>query len=126
KAIGAKRGNVGELRTHANKIHSEIKSMSSDSQKLHEEILKISGEIDELRPKRDDAAKKWLELKEEIRKLNLQFRDKLHAWEHAKAEMDKSDMQKIKSKEAEAEEKIRKGGKLTTEDLLAFQDFVKR
>ena len=126
KAIGAKRGNVGESRSHANKIHSEIKSMSSEGQKLHEEILKLSGEIDSLRPKRDDTAKKWIELKDEIRKLNLQFREKLGAWEHAKAEMDRSDMQKIKSKEAEAEEKIRKGGKLTTEDLLAFQDFVKR
>ena len=126
KAIGAKRGDVGESRSHANKIHSEIKSMSSEGQKLHEEILKLSGEIDSLRPKRDDTAKKWIELKDEIRKLNLQFREKLGAWEHAKAEMDRSDMQKIKSKEAEAEEKIRKGGKLTTEDLLAFQDFVKR
>ena len=95
--------------------------MSSEGQKLHEEILKLSGEIDALRPKRDDTAKKWIELKDEIRKLNLQFREKLGAWEHAKAEMDRSDMQKIKSREAEAEEKIRKGGKLTTEDLLAFQ-----
>ena len=125
-AIGAKRGNVRESRSHANKIHSEIKSMSSESQKLHEEILKLSGEIDGLMPKRDDTVKKWLEIKDEIRKLNLQFREKLKAWEYTKAEMDRSEMQKIKSKEAEAEEKIRKGGKLTTEDLLAFQDFVRR
>lgn len=124
--ISAKQHLLREYRKKANSLHSEIKSLSAESQRLHEEMLAVSKQIDWLKPQRDEAAKKWAEKKDEISRLNLLLREKLQALGHAKAEMDRMDMQKIKIREAEAEEKIRRGGKLTTEDLLVFQELAKR
>ncbi len=124
--IRSKWQKIRSLRKEANTLHSEMQALSVESQKLHEEMLAMSKQADILKPQRDDAAGRWSELKQQMIRLNLQLKEKLQETEHAKAEMDKLAIENIKSREAEVEEKIRKGGKLTTEDLLVFQDLIKR
>lgn len=123
--IKAKWQKIRELRKEADSLHADIGSLSAESQKLHEELLAVSGKVDALKPQRAAAAQKWMGLKEQISKLNSQLREKLQELGHAQAEMDKLDIQRIKSKEMEVEAKMKRGEKLTTEDLLVFQEGIK-
>ncbi|MBI2661300.1 hypothetical protein HYX09_03465 [Candidatus Woesearchaeota archaeon] len=127
EGISGKRSLMSSHRKEANRLHSEIRQESAESQKLHEEMLKVSKEVDGLRPQWEVLAKRLEELRDGIKKQNLQFREKLKELGHARAEMDRLEITKIKDKEDEIEKKIRSGKKLTTEDLLAFQEqFRKR
>ena len=120
-------------RKEANDIHRNIQEKAQQSQKMHEEILKISAEVDKLKAGEKEAFVKFSELKKKFTEANNKFkeklretdplRDQLNQISSDKKEKRRQDVETIlKSKEDIVNEKIRKGGKLTTEDLLVFQN----
>ena len=128
--------NARGIKKSANDAHNLIQEKARQSQILHEEILKISAEIDKMKVEEEDAFKKFSELKKKFNETNSQLKEKLKIMNHVKISLDKISSDKrekkrqeiesfLKSKEDAVNEKIKKGQKLTTEDLLVFQKFGK-
>jgi len=103
---------------------------------MHEEILKISAEIDKIKVDEEYAFRKFSEFKKKFNGVNEQLKEKLKEMNHVKEQLDKISTEKkekirleqelfLKSKEDAVNEKIKRREKLTTEDLLVFQKFGK-
>lgn len=127
---------IKKMRKEANESHTSIQEKARQSQLLHEEILKISAEIDKMKADEEEAFKKFSEFKKRFNEVNGQLKERLKAMNEAKWQLDKffSDRRErkraeqeslLKSKEEQVNEKIRRGEKLTTEDLLVFQKLGK-
>ena len=123
-----------QMKEEAYEVHKSIQEKAGQSQVLHEEILKLSAEIDKLKLDEEDAFKKFLELKKKFNEVNTQLKEKLNEMKRIKLQLDKiySDKKEkrkqqeesfLKSKEEEVNQKIKRREKLTTEDLLVFQKF---
>lgn len=123
---------INELKKKAEEAHNRVQNRAKESQKLHEEILESSKEIDELKEKEEKAFEKFIEFKTKFNEINNQLKEKLPEISKLREEADKlrQDFVKerktkeeliIKTKEEEVQEKIRRGEKLTTEDILVFQ-----
>ena len=123
---------VRKSRKDANEIHREIQEKAGQSQVLHEEIIKLSKEIDALKAEENDAFKKFSESKKKFSEVNNVFKEQLKLMNGVKSQLDRIYLDKkerkkqeeesfLKSKEEAVNEKIRKRQKLTTEDLLVFQ-----
>ena len=128
--------NAKGIKKSANDAHKLIQEKAKHSQILHEEILRISAEIDKMKVEEEDAFKKFSELKKKFNETNSQLKEKLKIMNDVKSSLDKisSDRREkkkreiesfLKSKEDAVNEKIKKGQKLTNEDLLVFQKFGK-
>ncbi|MBI3026919.1 hypothetical protein HYY70_02305 [Candidatus Woesearchaeota archaeon] len=122
------------MRKEANENHRLIQEKAKESQILHEGILKISAEIDNMKDEEQDAFKKFSEFKKRFKEANAELKEKLKIMNDIKEELDKINFQKneiikmqqelfLKSKEEEIQQKIKRREKLTTEDLLVFQKF---
>ena len=125
-----------DLNKKSNEAHKLVQEKAKESQALHEEILKTSSDIDKIKVDEEGAFKKFSELKEKFNETNAQLKEKLKSVNEAKNSLDKIVLEKkekrrmeqesfLKSKEEQVNEKIKRGEKLTTEDLLVFQKFGK-
>ena len=128
---------VRKLRRESNEIHKSIQEKAKESQVLHEEILKISAEIDKFKAEEEDAFRKFSGLRKQLHEASSHLNDKFKLMDEVKSKLDKIQLDKrdirkreeesfLKSKEEEVNEKIRKKQKLTTEDLLVFQQKFKK
>lgn len=124
------------MKKDANETHKLMQEKAKQSQILHEEILKISSEIDKLKIEEEEAFKKFSEFKSKFNEANSILKEKLNDMNDVKNSLDKISSDKrekrrqeidsiLKSKEEIVNEKIKKRQKLTTEDLLVFQKFEK-
>jgi phosphoserine phosphatase len=123
---------IDDLKKKANFLHKEITKNAEDSQKKHEEMISISSKIDDLKKQEEEYHKKFLEFKQQFTDVNRELKTLLdglskmnekisgHRMESARSKKKKVE-QVLKNKEEAVEEKIKKGKKLTTEDLLVFQ-----
>lgn len=126
------RKDVDRIRKKADETHRKVQSKAESSQQCHEELVESSQQMKDLRTEEDAALKKFIEEKakwsvqndlvkakiDEIRALKAKIDGvDLKAKKHAK----KADAHKIVEQKKSVDEKIKKGMKLTTEDLLAFQ-----
>ena len=114
-----------ETRKKAEESHHNVQVLAHQSQEKHEEINKLYEEVKEFRKEEQPFADKYLKLKaeyEEIRKTVEELQ--LRVTELAKL-LNEDDERSFKTiaqeKTAEVKEKLRKGKKLSTEDILAFQ-----
>lgn len=123
---------VRKLRKESNDFHKSIQEKAKQSQVLHEEILKISTEIDKLKVEEEEAFKKFSEFRKQFHEVGSQLKGKFRLMDEVKSQLDKIQLDKmdrrkheeesfLKLKEEAVNEKIRKKQKLTTEDLLVFQ-----
>lgn len=127
---------IGEVRKTNNETHYQIQKLARESQNKHEEFIKNSKEIDELKVKEKEAIKNFLKFKKEFKIINEQLKEKLASMNGIREKINKFKLEEeekrilndtilIKSKEHEIEVKIKQGKKLTTEDFLAFQEVIK-
>ena len=123
---------IDELKRQAEDSHNKVQNQAKESQSLHEEMIEMSKEIDALKIEEDNFFGKFIEFKKKFGEVNYQLKEKLHEINKVKEELDKSrktSMQEkrsregdiLRSKEEEVEEKIKRGDKLTTEDILVIQ-----
>lgn len=124
---------VRKMRLEANNAHNTIQEKAAQSQALHESILKHSSEVDKLKADEEEAFKKFSAIKKGFNETNLNLKEKLKVINSIKNDIDRIKSEKkerkkqeeelfLKSKEEEASRKIKRGEKLTTEDLLVFQN----
>jgi uncharacterized coiled-coil DUF342 family protein len=110
--------------------------MAFQSQELHENIRKISDEIDIIRIKEEDGYGKFVHFKKIFNEIDASLQDKLKELNDVMKKVRKYDLEenekrdlsrfnKIKNMEIKIEEKIKTGKKLTTDDLLSFQEIIK-
>lgn len=123
---------IDGLKDDAEEAHQKVQKDAAESQMSHEEMLELSKKIDELKPKEEDAYKKFFELKQKFTEVNNSLKEKLEKLneaaqklgverERGRSERRSREEMIVRSKEEDVMDKIRRGGKLTTEDLIVFQ-----
>lgn len=130
--ISAAAQETTEARKTAQVVHEEIQRMANESQVAHEKILENSKKVDNLVAQEKDAFQKFKELKDQMAPINeglhakvselqsLMDRLNQHKVEAKELKKEKDDIF-IKTKGEEVEDKLKRGKKLTTEDILIFQ-----
>ncbi len=123
---------IDGLKKKSDELSRAIQENAAESQRRHEEMVGASGKIDELKRERDGLQQKFAEQKTHVRETSGRLKEKLAAFneenvrlaerrEREEAERKERAEQILKDKEGEVEEKLKKGKKLTAEDLLVFQ-----
>ncbi|HII72691.1 TPA: hypothetical protein HA265_08090 [Candidatus Woesearchaeota archaeon] len=126
------RKELDRIRKKADDTHRKVQSKAEASQQFHEELVESSNDIKDLRKKEEDALKSFVEAKKKYTDQNSLVKAKLDEISELRAKLDginlaerkkakKEEEKKLIEQERNVEEKIKKGMKLTTEDLLAFQ-----
>ncbi len=122
-----------ELSKHkAQEIHKQIQVDSKENrEKFYDDFIKTSKEITELRTRQESAFKRFLRLKRVFIETNNQLKEKLlyaaklrHKLTRLNVDISKIDQNKeriLEEKRKYAESKLKRGQKLTTEDLMAYQ-----
>lgn len=127
--VAEKSRKIDEFKRAANALHAKVTDLAKESQQYHEEMLQIGNEIDELKKKEDEEFNTFAKYKEQYVKLagNVkaeqaeQRRVKAKRQTLAKKKREEAEKKSLKERAQEAEDKMSKGKKLTTEDLLALQ-----
>jgi uncharacterized coiled-coil DUF342 family protein len=123
---------IDTLRKEADAIHKKVQSHAGTSQEKHESLITTSKEIDVLRSTEKELNKVFDEAKLEFQVVNEKLKQKLLelATFQKEAGVQQETVKKakkqyegklLKQKEQQVEEKIAKGHKLTTEDIIAMQ-----
>jgi len=141
--VGAgERDEIDGYKKKADACHEKIKQFLEDRKKYNKFIL-ASREINELKKTESEAHKSFLALKNEFNKVNDRLKNSLFKLKIVNGELNRFDSMKKREREKEqnkkkikkekeqdkileikvreVEEKIKKGKKLTEEDLIAFQ-----
>lgn len=112
--------------------HSKVQSIAKNSQNKHESMIEESKKIDELKAKEEEAFGKFKELKEQFKaksvELNVQI-DKVRELgkkvgisdNEERANVQNAQKRTLEQKRREVEDKLKRGEKLTTEDILVLQ-----
>lgn len=123
---------VDALKKVADEKHKVIQDAAKGSQAKHEGVLGVSKEIDDLKEQEKKLHEEFLAKKEEYTNLNEEYKklagiqsDEVHekrkkrqeeeAQEHAQ------EMKKLAQRRADVELKLKRGEKLTTEDIIILQ-----
>ncbi len=123
---------IDKMKKEANIVHKTIQDNAKNSQTQHETILETSKQIDVLKVEEEEAYKKFFEFKQQFTDANNKLKEKLidlnelyqklgKEKEEKKEERKQQRRKTLRQKEHEVNEKIRKGEKLTTDDLLVLQ-----
>jgi len=126
------RKEIDRVKKKADDTHRKVQTKAEASQQFHEELIESSKDIKELRDKEEEMLKKFIESKEKWSAQNDLVRAKVREINEIRAKVEginieekkkqkKADEKKIVEQKKSVEEKIKKGLKLTTDDLLAFQ-----
>lgn len=127
---------IDKSRKNTLDAHDEMQKLAGQSQELHEDIIKNSKEVDELKSKEKECFKKFSDYKRIFNDINNKLKGKLAMMKGIREKINKFELEEdekrrleettlIKGKEREMEEKIKEGKKLTTDDFLAFQEIIK-
>jgi uncharacterized coiled-coil DUF342 family protein len=130
--LGTKSKEIDALKKQANALHAKVTLMAKESQEHHEKLITLSKEIEDLKKDEEGAYQDFLASKQEYLSLSGDMRE-VQAEQRAVRVAERKEQEKVKkAKEAEdlktlqqrakeAEEKMFRGEKLNTEDLLALQ-----
>lgn len=123
---------INRFKRASDDAHAKIQDFARQSQARHDGMLKIMKQVDELRAKEKEANKNSQESKAKFTELNEKLEKNLPLLQSLKDELNKrkAEMEREKRLQLEKEfaqidaqikEKIKRGKKLTTDDLLTFQ-----
>lgn len=125
KEARASRVDFLESRKTAQEVHERVQEVAQKSQDVHVAINSLYDEIKKGREEEKSITEKYLKLKEEylqMKKKQEELSKQLDAFSAQLKTHDATNFRsKIREKTAEVQEKIKKGKKLSTEDILAFQ-----
>ncbi|MBS3136406.1 hypothetical protein J4401_05605 [Candidatus Woesearchaeota archaeon] len=135
--IGTISSEINGLKQKAQKTHRDVQAKAKESQERHEEVIGASGGLKELRRKEEEAFSKFKEVKAKFVETNEKLRKALDELNRMNARLGKDKketssmredraMMSLQEKKNSVEEKIRKRVKITTEDILAFQEAEKK
>ncbi|MBI4152337.1 hypothetical protein HY495_01390 [Candidatus Woesearchaeota archaeon] len=125
KKMNATRVEFSESRRKAQDAHQQVQEIAQKSQDVHVGINALYDEIQKWREEEKAVAEKYLRLKEEFfqtKQKQEELSKQLDTFSSQLKERDENSFQtRVLAKTAEVQEKMRKGKKLSTEDILAFQ-----
>ncbi len=124
---------IKDLKKENQERHLKVQVIAAESQKRHEELLAYAKQIDALRKEEEENKNKFLSFKREFTELNKKVKEKIRRVNALRKLVAKEKKEEIieeehknedilKKKEQEVMEKIKHKKKLTTEDLLVFQN----
>lgn len=123
---------INTLKRESDTVHRDIQDLATKSQERHEELLKISGDIDKIKDGEKGIFDQFADYKKQYNEQNAKLRAKLNEMTEVKQELAQIESslrqqkqeefkQEMQVKQDEVEDKIKRGKKLTTADLLIFQ-----
>ena len=114
------------IRMQSNAFHRELQQHAGESQKLHQEMLKIIPHLKELRERRKALLEQLGSSRAEYHAADSSLKEKLHELTSLKEKLDTAAAEKkqaeIERKESQLTEKLKSGKKLTTKDLMTLRD----
>ena len=125
-----------DLRQQLDMTKKIVQHSAKESQKNHMELIESSKEIDELKNKEAEFEEKIGVIKGEMHGLSEQVNEKLAKVDdlrrilkennvQLREDVEKTNNDILKQKDEEVQDKLKKGKKLTTEDLLILQRTMK-
>ncbi len=109
----------------AQELHMKIQALAMQGQERHEKIHALYRKVDALKERRDEPAARYLEKKGAYEKVKEELEGKLHLLNELSKKLGIEEKTtrtaRLRDKTAMVQEKIKKGQKLTTEDLLVYQ-----
>jgi len=116
-------GHIQKVRTEADEVHKRIQEKAQESQERHEKILKRNKEIDALRAEEKTLSDALKKVKNDIQQIAQSLEVKLTSLGQLPQRKPVVNKKKnyLLDKQRAVEEKLKKGEKLTTEDLLILQ-----
>ncbi|MBI4451521.1 hypothetical protein HY642_06100 [Candidatus Woesearchaeota archaeon] len=123
---------VDQLRAEANSLHKHVQDAAGQSQQRHEAIVSDSTHVDELRAKERAVEEQIIAVEQQMSPLESQLAEKQKLANELDDKLgnerkeqrnikEQEQKKKLSNRKQEAEEKFRRGEKLTTEDILALQ-----
>jgi uncharacterized coiled-coil DUF342 family protein len=123
---------IDGMKEKADAVHRAIQQKAQLSQEKHETMIDSSKKIDELKKAEDEMSKSIIEKKKEMEETSKKLEEKLKLLAETSDKLQVEKKETRQEKEAQtkkllsdrikdAEEKFRRGEKLTTEDILAMQ-----
>lgn len=123
---------IDNIRKKADDMHAKTKTKADESQKIHEEVISVSNKLKGLQNTQNKLDAKCKEYKEKVRVVNEKLKSSLekHVSSVRPGKRDRPAQKKAKKsirdkniaqKQKIAEEKLKTGKTLTTEDILAMQ-----
>lgn len=130
--LSAKSKEIDALKKQANALHAKVTQMAKQSQEHHEKLIQLSKDIEELKKAEESAYQEFLGAKQEYLALSgdmkevqaearAQRNEARKEQEKVKKAKEAEDLKTLQQRAKEAEDKMMRGEKLTTEDLLALQ-----
>ena len=115
---------ITNTKQKAEEAHKKIQTESKQL-KGYSEFFELTKKINELRKEQEQAFKKFIESKEKFSKVNEQLKDRLKSAKELGEEIISKNQKEtekfLREKTKEVEEKLKTKKKLTTEDLMIFQ-----
>ena len=126
---------IDEKKKNAQQTHKKVQNYAKQSQEKHMALIEASGEIDALKKEEEDAFKKFIDFKKEFNELNEKLKSMLTEMKdlnekvqenkvQSKKQSERKKKEVLHKKQMSVEEKMKKGMKLTTEDLIAYQGMI--
>jgi uncharacterized coiled-coil DUF342 family protein len=123
---------IDELKNHEKEYKKEIRHFAKDSQTEHEKMLEQSKHVDDLKTTEKEAYDKFLEFKNQFAATNAKLKELLteigeigdsvkEIKEQKRHDKELKERLTLEEKKNLVTEKIKRGAKLTTEDLLVYQ-----
>lgn len=123
---------IEESKKIAEELHKKVQELAEQSKKKHDAYLDLSKKIKDVNSEQETAFNNFLKFKEEFNKVSKETDDKLEELKNVKEKLDgfkqgdkkgKDEAKKriLERKAEDVEEKLKKGEKITTEDLIKFQ-----
>jgi uncharacterized coiled-coil DUF342 family protein len=125
REVSTASANLYEVRKKAEDSHHAVQELAQQSQERHEEINRLYEELKKFREEEKPLVEAYLSLKTKFEQAKKELEIKqprLTEITKLLHEDDERDFKtKVQERTTEVKEKLRKGKKLTTEDILAFQ-----
>ncbi len=123
---------IEHLRQKSDEAHRKIQEKASASQEHHNELIDASKEINALRAQEKEALATCTALKQQFKEKNDQFKQKIAELDKLRGQLEgvreehrmvtrRQQEITLREKQRMVEDKMKRGGKLTTEDLLVMQ-----
>ena len=118
-----------EKQKELNAIRDRLKDALKEKKKIREQMQKLIKELDELRAKFNEIDAKFKQLKEEYARVNEELQKKLEMFalevstSTPVSMLESMDIEEIKEKIKQIDEKLLRGEPITTEELLLLQQF---
>jgi len=114
-----------EARKQTNTFHKELQMHAAESQRMHEEMMKLIPKLKELRQRRKEIFDQFGKLKEDYTATGSTLQEKLHELTEVKVKLDTLSAEKqrkaAEEKENQLTQMLKSGKKLTAKDLIMLQ-----